>query len=176
MAIDPFQRRPLRLITTFGLGHMRPASGTWGSLPPIVLALILVAVGLGPADHRAFFDAAMVLIAVVFSWACVRDGDFAEARFGKKDPGQVVADETAGQAVTLLMLPTAAMQDVRAAIFTIVLSFFAFRIFDILKPWPARSLQRVPGGWGILIDDLFAGVYAGVAVWLAWHLGVAWRG
>jgi phosphatidylglycerophosphatase A len=46
--------------------------------------------------------------------------------------------------------------------------FLAFRVLDIVKPWPARRLQHVPGGWGILLDDLVAGAYAGTAVWMGW--------
>jgi phosphatidylglycerophosphatase A len=87
-------------------------------------------------------------------------GDRAEVCFFKKDPSQVVADETAGQCLPLMFLPASAFATVGQAAFTIAWAFICFRLLDIVKPWPARGLQRVPGGWGILIDDLFAGVYA----------------
>lgn len=150
----------LLLVTTFGLGHLRPASGTWGSMPPVVLAAGLIAAGLGPAHHAAIFNLIQVATILIFSWACVAHGDQAEARFGKKDPGQVVADETAGQAIALLFIPAAAVATPLAAGGTLLLAFLAFRFFDIAKIPPAYKLQRLTGGWGILVDDLVAGLYA----------------
>jgi len=151
-------------ITTFGLGYLKPASGTWGSLPPVVIAGALLAAGLGPIAHPILYHTMLVVILVVFSAACVIQGDAAEARFGKKDPGQCVADETAGQCFSLMALPAVAVEDGKHATLTLLGAFVAFRLLDIIKPWPARQLQSVPGGWGILIDDLFAGVYAMVLV------------
>ncbi len=139
--------------TTFGLGYLRPASGTWGSLPPAALAALLLLAG----SPMWLFTLAMALIAFLFTAACVLGGDEAEARFNKKDPGQVVADETAGMAIALLWLPSQASSDLATALFAIAFAFFAFRILDILKPWPISGLQRIPGGWGIVIDDLLAG-------------------
>lgn len=156
-------------ITVWGLGHLRPASGTWGSLPPVVIAAGLALAGVTAAEHGWVFRGCMLALLVVFGAACVVQGDRAEARFNGKDPGEVVADETAGMALTLLLLPAAGMSDGLRAGFTLVYAFLAFRIMDIVKPWPAGALQRVPGGWGILLDDLFAGLYAGVLiVALAW--------
>jgi phosphatidylglycerophosphatase A len=106
----------------------------------------------------------MLLIILVFSAACLLQADRAEARFNRKDPGQVVADEMAGMALTLLMLPAAGMVTGVRAAFTLVFAFLAFRIMDIVKPWPAGAMQRIPGGWGILLDDLAAGLYAGVLI------------
>lgn len=169
-------REPLRLITTFGLGYRRPASGTWGSLPPVVLAAIVLA--LAPDTSFALgskvwfaYHSAMILVFVIFSFACIRDGEAAEARFGKKDPGQVVADETAGQCLPLMFLPVTAVTGWPALLSTLALAFLSFRILDIVKPWPARQLQRIPGGWGILIDDLFAGLYAMIIVQVVTRMG-----
>lgn len=169
-------RPPLRLITTFGLGHLRPASGTWGSLPPVVLSGFV----LGLTQGLAFvpgsllwnsYHAGMALVLLIFAGSCIRDGEAAEARFGKKDPGQVVADETAGQCLPLMFLPATAVTGWTALLSTLALAFISFRILDIVKPWPARQLQRVPGGWGILIDDLFAGAYALLIVQVVTRLG-----
>jgi phosphatidylglycerophosphatase A len=153
-----------QLVTTFGLGYMRPASGTWGSMPPVVVAAALIWAGLGP--HAAPWTYHLVLagILVVFSLACLVMGDRAEARFLKKDPGQVVADETAGQCLSLAWLPASALATPGRAALTLLGAFVAFRAMDVIKPWPARQLQRLPGGWGILVDDLFAGLYAAVIV------------
>ncbi len=161
------------LLTTFGLGHMRPASGTWGSIPPVALALGLIAVGLAPAEHPVIFNGIMLAIVLLFSHVCIHQGDEAEAWFGH-DPSEVVADETAGQALVLMFIPLAApvtLGDWFRTLVLLAVAFLAFRILDILKPPPANGLQRLPGGWGILIDDLVVAVPAWgivqlVALWL----------
>lgn len=153
-------------ITTFGLGHMRPASGTWGSMPTVVLAAGLIYFGFGPAHSPVLFNAALIAWCVVFSIGCLVQGEAAEAKFGKKDPSQAVADETAGQAIALLFLPAHIELTLQSLALTLGGAFIAFRIFDILKLWPARGLQKLPGGMGILIDDLIAGVQALLVVQL----------
>ncbi|MBX3388419.1 MAG: phosphatidylglycerophosphatase A [Phycisphaeraceae bacterium] len=153
-------------ITTFGLGHMRPASGTWGSLPTVVLAGGLIYFGCGPAQSPVIFNAALIAWCIIFSMGCLIQGVAAEAKFGKKDPSQAVADETAGQAIACLFLPAAIEQSTFTALLALSGAFLAFRIFDILKIWPARGLQRLPGGAGILVDDLVAGVQALLVVQL----------
>jgi phosphatidylglycerophosphatase A len=102
---------------------------------------------------------AMVLVAIVSSIICVALGPFAEKHFGKKDPGQVTIDEWAGQAVALLGLPVASGAGLWI---TVAAAFVAFRVFDIVKPPPARQLEKLPHGWGVLLDDLAAGVYANI--------------
>jgi len=159
-------KKPL-VITTFGLGHMRPASGTWGSMPPVFIAGAMIFGGYGPQDSPWVYHSVLAAILVIFSVACLVQGDAAEAAFGKKDPSQAVADETAGQCLPLMFLPAHALGDAKTTLFTLGLAFVAFRVMDIIKPWPARSLQRIPGGLGILIDDLFAAAYALAAVQLA---------
>jgi phosphatidylglycerophosphatase A len=108
----------------------------------------------------------LVLLGAAFGIACARFGHLAEDRYGTKDPRQVVADETAGQCVALLFLPWRDMAESGAWTRNIVLAasaFAAFRLFDILKPPPINGLQRIGGGFGILVDDLIAGLYALVA-------------
>lgn len=151
------------LVTTFGLGLMRPASGTWGSLPPPAIAWGLILLGLGPTEAPILYHAVLAVIFVVFSWACVAFGDASEARFGKKDPGQVVADETAGQCIPLLALPVTCEEPVKGMLCTGI-AFIAFRVFDILKLPPANQLQKLRSGWGILVDDWVAGLQALIVV------------
>lgn len=153
------------LLTTFGLGHMKPASGTWGSMPPVIVAGVVTAAGITNPAVRGIYDVLMVAIFIIFSAACVLWGTDAEARW-KKDPGQVVADETAGQCVTLLMIPSAMLGSPGSAFLTLVGAFLLFRAFDILKPWPAGAMQGIRGGWGILLDDWVAGLMAGVVIWI----------
>jgi phosphatidylglycerophosphatase A len=161
------------LVTSFGLGRLRPAPGTWGSIPPVLLAVLLLILGAGPTRMPSGvvwgwgawlgYHAVLLAVLVVFSIGCLSFGDVAEAAFGKKDPGSVCADETAGMCLPLMFLPSAALAE-EWAHWTLLLAFLSFRMFDILKLPPARGLQRHPGGVGILVDDLVAGVQAMVLV------------
>lgn len=153
------------LVTTFGLGFCRPASGTWGSLPPVAIGAALLGVGLG--GQSMAFGLCMAALVGIFAGACVRFGDGAVSAFGRPDPSQVVADETAGMALVLAFLPAGATATPLLAAVTLLLSFLAFRALDIIKPWPASALEGLPAGWGILLDDLMAGVYAIIALHLA---------
>ncbi len=151
---------------------MKIASGTWGSLPPCVIAGCLWLAGLTPAHGQTgtvVFNAVMAVILVVFSVACIVQGGQAEQRWGK-DPGEVVADETAGQCLPLLFLPGACFQKFWWAVGTVAAAFVLFRLLDIVKPWPAKQIQAARQGWGILLDDLFAGLYAAVILQAALRL------
>ena len=147
------------MLTVFGLGRIPFAPGTWGSLPPVVIALALVWL----VPERWMIDASLVLLGLIFAVACVRFGVEAEERFGGKDPQQVVADEVAGQVIPLLVLPWRmpgehAWWQWNGAM--AIVAFITFRTFDILKPPPAHRSQQLGVGWGVLVDDVIAGVYA----------------
>jgi len=159
------------LVTTFGLGFMRPASGTWGSLPPPAIAWGLILLGLGPTEAPVLYHAVLAFVLVLFCWACVFHGVHAETRFGKKDPSQVVADETAGQCIPLMVLPATCESALHGMVCCGV-AFIAFRVFDIIKLPPANQLQKMKGGWGILVDDLVAGVQALVVVQVVLRLAM----
>ncbi|MEQ9096840.1 MAG: phosphatidylglycerophosphatase A [Phycisphaerales bacterium] len=154
----------LRWVTFFGLGHMRPFPGTWGSLPPLVLAMLLLLV-LSDAAYAPVLRLAMLLVAIAFTLACVLLGDKAEPRFGRKDPSQVVADEVAGMALCLTLMPVVDAGWGRFG--TLILAFVFFRAMDVVKPWPAYALQAKPGGWGVVLDDLAAGVQAAILLWFS---------
>ncbi len=151
------------MLTTHGLGHLRPASGTWGSIPPVVIAMVMIMAGLTAesSPYTWVYYLVMSLIVIVYSAFCVVLGHEAEAKWGK-DPSEVVADETAGQAVTLLFVPFGMCACPLSTIGVMALAFVLFRLFDIFKPWPAGAMQRISGGWGILLDDLIAGAMAGI--------------
>jgi len=152
---------------------MWPASGTWGSLPPVVLF-----VGMGWLGAPVWLH--VVVQAVFYAMAsagCLHHGGKVEAVVGRKDPGVVVVDEVAGMALTLVIalvgIATIGAPDanvwtrampISLMLTTAALSFFWFRVMDVIKPPPARGLQRVPGGAGVLIDDLVVAPYAAIAV------------
>jgi len=149
------------LLSVGGIGMMRPASGTWGSMPPVVLAYALGAAGFGPGS--VVWYALLGGVAVVFTIGCGLLGDEAEAWWGK-DPSNVVADEVAGMALVLALFPPTIDGASSSFILWLVGAFLLFRAADIAKPWPAKQWQRIPGGWGIVLDDLAAAVHAAVPI------------
>ena len=167
---------PAALVTGLGTGLLRPAPGTWGSLPPTVLAGTMLA---GGAPERTVAGA-MVLIGAAFCGFCLLWGGDAEAAFGEKDPSSVNADEVAAQAWVIAALPWPMLAVgsegcARGAVcgglswagaLVLATAFVAFRAADIFKPPPARQWQNLPGGAGILLDDLAAGIYAVGAAWV----------
>jgi phosphatidylglycerophosphatase A len=135
--------------TGLGSGYSPFAPGTAGSIVGVLLFLPLAGLG-WPAQLGA-----TVAVSVFGALAASR----VAASVGRKDPGLVVVDEVAGQWVALLALPFTPA--------TAVMGFLLFRVMDIVKPWPARDLERLPGGLGIVADDLAAGVYANLGLRVA---------
>lgn len=162
-------------IATCGVGYLPLAPGTWGSLVGMGLYLlvrgsamkVMFDVGAGRNFNLlhvyygviAFELVAVVVISWVGTWAASRT----EKLSGRKDPSKVVVDEVAGQFIALIPVPFM----VSPAWWAMILAFILFRFFDIVKPYPARKLETLPGGMGIMADDLIAGVYAGLGVMLA---------
>ncbi len=137
------------MATFFGVGWLKPGPGTWGSLA----AAAIWYVGLR-AVHLTGWAAAATTVAGAagVALAGIPAGTIVARESEREDPGFVVIDEVAGQWVALAAVPV----DVRHAL----LGFALFRVFDIVKPWPARQLERLHGGTGIMLDDLAAGAYA----------------
>jgi len=156
------------LASCFGLGRLPVAPGTWGSIPPAVVFGLLCQFG-APA---VLVSIVMAVFVVAGSVVCVKCAPAAIAATGKSDPGEVVADEVAGQALTLLTVPLAMTAEFTVGQIWAVagMGFLIFRILDIAKPQPIRKLEKLPQGWGILADDLLAGVFGAVilhiSVWL----------
>src|SRR5690606_5533767 len=137
----------------------------------ILLIGWLIAPGGAPTSDSAIgwpptlwitYHAILTTILIAFTLACIPWGRLAEETFRRKDPGEVVADETAGQCIPLMFLPWPVVSDPLRAAATIACLFIAFRLFDIVKPWPAGRLQALPRGWGIVVDDLVVGVQLAV--------------
>ncbi|GIW74002.1 MAG: phosphatidylglycerophosphatase A [Phycisphaerales bacterium] len=159
----------LRWLTIMGLGHLRPFPGTWGSLPPAALAALVLAVAPGSVGWT-LMRLLMLALAVLFTLACGIMGDRAEAHFNRKDPSPVVADEVAGMALCLMLMPSMPLR--WPAVGSVVMALAFFRVVDVVKPWPADRLQRAPGGWGIVLDDLAAGLLAALVLWLSYAIAV----
>jgi len=141
------------VATFFGAGLGKPGPGTWGSVAALLL-WAAVAWGLHPAPIALFL---ILLAGIALSILLgVPAATIAARESGRHDPGFVVIDEVAGQWIALL----GSRADWRHALIALIL----FRLFDITKPFPARQLESLPGGWGIVFDDVAAGLYAlGVA-------------
>lgn len=144
-------------LTCFGLGYLPVAPGTWGSLPPAIIFGLMCYFGL----PILLITIVMAVFVLTGSFVCIRFSDELVSAVGKPDPGQIVADEFAGQAATFLILPAVSTE---IALTTIIAGFLLFRVFDIIKPWPIKKLEKLPRGWGILCDDLLAGVYASIVL------------
>lgn len=136
------------VVATFGyIGYVPFAPGTAGSLGGLALYFF--------ARNTFGGEIELPLLFVVVAsgiWAA----SVAERSFQKKDPGLVVIDEVAGMLLTLLWI--------EASIGVALIGFLAFRFFDIVKPFPARYCEQFHGGWGIMLDDLVAAVYAALSI------------
>lgn len=130
----------INLATLGPVGRIRPAPGTWGSL-----AALLPAAGMAMAG-----DWLLEIGVVVACIIGVKAADIYEAHSGKKDASEVVIDELAGQWIALLVIPF----DWRWWL----TAFLLFRLFDIAKPGPVKMAERLPGGIGVMADDVVAGV------------------
>src|SRR5271165_7244214 len=147
------------IATFFGIGHLRPGPGTWGSLATVLLWAALART-LSPGLRTPVAIALAVLVTLIGIPAATRVARGA----GKKDPQFVVIDEVAGQLVALIAVPLAWK--------SFLAGFILFRVFDIWKPFPIRRLERLPEGTGIVVDDLGAGLYAFAIMHLLLHFGL----
>jgi phosphatidylglycerophosphatase A len=142
----------LVLSTWFGCGLFPIAPGTFGTLAAVPLVLVLNKLGL-------WYSAVTLVIAVGISiWSAGLTQDL----LGKDDPSAVVIDEVAGFLLAMTFLPFSWL--------VLGLGFVLFRIFDVFKPYPIRQLEGLSGGFGIVIDDLLAGLYTCACVRVALFL------
>jgi phosphatidylglycerophosphatase A len=147
------------VATFFGAGKLHPAPGSWGSMATVLLWWLL-------ASHlppSARIPVILLLIVVVVAVG-IPAATLEERGCGKKDPNHIVIDEVAGQLVTLIACPIMWQ--------ALLAGFILFRGFDVVKPPPVRSLERLPEGTGVVVDDLGAGVYALIVLQLLLHFGV----
>jgi len=158
-----------RAVATFGgLGDRLPAPGTTvGSLPPALLWMGLCMAVPTNQLRIALTAVGLVLFAIVGIWSSEIEAE----RRGEGDPRPIVVDEAAGQWLTYLVaLPfVPLLTAIQLAIFAAA-GFFLFRFFDVVKVWPIKAFEKLPGGIGIVADDLAAGYFAAACLAIGWKV------
>lgn len=145
-------------VATVGyIGYAPVAPGTVGSAAGLALFFLLRLTGLAWIE-----PVVIVALFALGSWA----GNVAERYFGGIDPGPVVVDEVLGMLVTLMFVPVGWAGALAG--------FLVFRVLDVVKPWPARQMESLHGGIGVMADDAMAAVYGNMLMWLAVWYGPVW--
>ena len=155
-------RAPLwatQVATFFGAGRIRPGPGSWGSLSAILVWLVVA--HLIPTRWQPEILAVLIVGAIAVG---IPAASRVEKASGIEDPQFVVIDEVVGQWIALLFVPLMWK--------TVAVGFILFRGFDIVKPPPARQLERLPAGTGIVADDVAAGAYALLIMQLLLRFGI----
>ncbi|MHB8138445.1 MAG: phosphatidylglycerophosphatase A family protein [Smithellaceae bacterium] len=142
------------LATGFGAGLSPVAPGTAGTLVGLVICLL---------SYPLAWPLRLVYVVAISAVSIYVAGQ-AEKLYGKTDDQRIVIDEIAGVQVTMLPVAITGLH--------LLLAFVLFRIFDIWKPFPLNRFQKFPGGWGVVADDLGAGVYGGLVLFLLTLTGV----
>ena len=142
------------LATGFGAGLSPVAPGTAGTLVGLVICLL---------SYPLAWPLRLVYVVAISAVSIYVAGQ-AEKFYGKTDDQRIVIDEIAGVQVTMLPVAITGLN--------LLLAFVLFRIFDIWKPFPLNRFQKFPGGWGVVADDLGAGVYGGLVLFLLTLTGV----
>lgn len=149
MAAEKRRTPAVWIATVAGAGYFPVAPGTAGSAAGVGVVAAFNAIPFAHAWRNALLCLAAGLIFSLGVWAAGQSEKF----FGRTDPGHVVIDEVVGQMVTFLLASHLSWKFLLAG-------FVFFRLFDVTKPFPARRAERLPGGWGIMVDDVIAGAYA----------------
>jgi phosphatidylglycerophosphatase A len=152
---------PRIVATVFGLGYSRVAPGTVASIAALPVAWLVVA--FGGANGRLWLLLLTILTAAFGAWACEL---YSRAKTDP-DPSECVIDEVAGQFLVCAFCPAP------PTLLAYLLAFVLFRVFDITKLWPINEVERrVPGGLGIMADDIAAALMASVIIMVLAHLGL----
>ncbi len=165
-------------ITTFGVGYLPLAPGTWGSMVGVAIYLFFgwfetnistnfAANGWTQTQIAAWIYAGNSIVFLLFNFLGIWAANRATILFRVKDPSQAVVDEVIGQLIVFLFIPF------NTHWLYILAGFLLFRLFDIWKPYPIRSLEKLPAGLGICADDILAGVYGGIVLSVIYALGLS---
>lgn len=145
-------------VTTFGVGYFPLAPGTWGSAVAVAIYLgvsrLVTSAGISGVLLNAAMIAALLGFTMLGIWASGRSIPL----LGSEDPSQAVVDEVVGQLIVFLFVPFGISWPL------VLAGFVLFRLFDIWKPYPVRRFESLPGGFGICVDDIVAGIYGGVCL------------
>jgi len=131
-------------------GYAPVIPGTFGTLPGVALAPLFATLC---AQSTALYALALLTAILIAIWAA----DIVVEQEGNSDPQIIVVDEVVGYLLALGFLP-------QLTLGSMLVAFFAFRVFDVIKPFPGRRLEHLPGGLGVVADDLWAGILARVVV------------
>lgn len=164
-------------VTTFGVGYIPLAPGTWGSAVGVLIYLLfgwltsktdalLSGRGFQDAQIAAWNHAVILILFLLFCLLGIWASSRATRLFKNKDPQQAVVDEVIGQLIVFLFIPFATNW------WIVLAGFLLFRLFDIWKPYPIDSLQNLPVGIGVCADDILAGVYGGGALALIYAVSL----
>jgi phosphatidylglycerophosphatase A len=149
----------LALVSFGGLGLLPAAPGTWGTLGAAAVAAAALQFWPAAASHWLEFSLGMIVLASIVTVTLTPSVE----RISGKDPQVIVTDEVAGYFATVMLLSTPTLAHLAAA-------FFVFRLFDIVKVWPGNRFERLPGGWGVLLDDVMGGIYGALVLLAAERL------
>ncbi len=167
-------------LTTFGVGYFPGPTGTYGSVVAVAIYLVVTSFAVpfyeffsfhGEVSQPPYFYAWVHAVVASLLLPFCLIGIWASGRtipiFGKSDPSQAVVDEVMGQLITFAFVPFGISWPFLLA------GFLLFRLFDIWKPFPVRTLETLPGGLGICADDIVAGVYAGICLAVGYAIYLA---
>lgn len=166
-------------FTTWGVGYLPLAPGTWGSIVGVFIYLGVVYaeaksvlyftnLGYGVVEISAWFWVINLFLFLLFCLVGIRTSGHATKLFGDKDPQKIVVDEIMGVLLVFLFVP------LLTSWWLILFGFLLFRLFDITKPYPIDYLQNLPAGIGVCADDLLAGIYGGVCLSALYAISLSW--
>ena len=140
-------------VSVFGIGFIPIASGTFGSLAGLLIGYILYLI-----NFNLFF----IIIPLLFIFGVIASNIY-QKQTGEKDSSVIVIDEVVGQLIAMIFVVD--------NLILVLCSFIIFRIFDIFKPWPASYAdKKMDGGLGVMLDDVFAGIYAAILIYLIGYI------
>lgn len=148
------------IATGLGIGYIPKGGGTVASVACCIVWYMTQPGATHPGDFPVFFP---VLITLVLAGVGIWSANVVEEQWGK-DNYRVVIDEIVGMCMSLLFVPI--------TVKSLLAGLFLFRLFDIVKPFGIRKLEKLKGGWGVMLDDVLAGVYANVLLQAAWLAGL----